>query len=1059
MRVTTLYAGSAAASAKYYADYLTHAPGEEPGQWLGAQAAKLGLTGAVTSEALEMLLSGRDPIAGTTLGHPLQDRKLANGSTIRAVAGFDATLSAPKSVSAWWALTGDPGIAECHDVAARAVVDYIERFGSTTRIRSNGGRLHPDSKGLTVAAFRQTTSRMDDPQLHTHVVISAKVQTEDGRWLALDARLLKRHQRALGGLYQTVLRSELTDRYGVAFDRIVNGMAEIKGVSTDLVDQFSKRAAQVRDAMADKVDDFRHREGRSPSRLEAAALEREAAGDTRNRKSGNGVPDLRARWRQEAADLGITAESLTRSIADAARLAPAPAAPPTAAEVIDELSASRSAWHRMDVLRVLTDQVRPQSMNGRRWVSVLDRAVDRLLEECVDLDPSNEAATRRESDGRSRWIEPVAAQMTSRQVLAQEEAILTWALDKQLADSETSHTVEATNLDLLQADAAAAVAGTDELVVIVGPAGAGKTTMLRAAVSDLRAHERDVFGVAPTAKAARVLERETGMGADTVAKLLLEWSIAEGPRPTWRLPHGTTLIVDEAGMLSTPDLHRLTQLATDQQWRLALVGDPRQLQAVGRGGMFAELCATSRSIELERIHRFTNPWEAAASLRLRHGDPRALDAYEFHQRILPGTLDEHLDAIAKAWMEGHETGDTLAITTATNDHVDSINTLIQDRRIEAGQLDPLLVAPIANQSWVMVGDVIATRRNDRQLRTAAGQPVRNRELWTVSQISDTGDIAATQIDGNDTVTLPAEYNREHVHLGYAATEHGNQSDTQTASLTLATPVTTGRGLYVAVTRGRQDNTVLVVTGTHDAADARAMLEAIIATDRADVPAVTQRRALAAQDRRAPRWVPRCEIPDWYGDLRSEAAANYRQARQNVDRSNYVRDRLAAAVDLATARFDEANGVCAPFDTERLAVAELLARAERDRSDARRQLDASSTSPACAAGATHAPSSPRARNASPNLRTRLPLWMCGQPLRRRTEPTPMMPSTEPSTTSAPTTGSLDESTSRSNWRKRSKPSMRSTPGTNGPSARRSRSTDSPMPQRACATRPASPARLN
>jgi conjugative relaxase-like TrwC/TraI family protein len=104
-----------------------------------------------------------------TLGYPLRDRTRANGTVIRAVSEFNATLSALNSLSVWWALTGDPGLAECHDVAARAVVDYLERFGSTSRVRSNGGRLHPDSQGLTVAAFRQTTSCLDDPQLHTHL--------------------------------------------------------------------------------------------------------------------------------------------------------------------------------------------------------------------------------------------------------------------------------------------------------------------------------------------------------------------------------------------------------------------------------------------------------------------------------------------------------------------------------------------------------------------------------------------------------------------------------------------------------------------------------------------------------------------------------------------------------------------------------------------------------------------------------------------------------------------------------------------------------------------------
>ena len=233
--------------------------------------------------------------------------------------------------------------------------------------------------------------------------------------------------------------------------------------------------------------------------------------------------------------------------------------------------------------------------------------------------------------------------VTSEAVLAQEEAILTWAIDAQTAEPTPSPTVRRGGLDVLQADAAAAAAGDDRLVLIVGPAGAGKTTMLRAAVADFHdVQHRPVFGFAPTAKAAQVLERETGMLADTVAKLLHEWTRPDGPDMSWLL-RGATIVVDEAGMLSTADLYRLTRLADAQDWRLVLVGDPRQLQAVGRGGMFNELCSTGRVIELQRIHRFTNHWEAAASLQLRHGDPRALDAYEAHGRIIPGTLVEHLD--------------------------------------------------------------------------------------------------------------------------------------------------------------------------------------------------------------------------------------------------------------------------------------------------------------------------------------------------------------------------------------------------------------------------------
>ncbi len=153
---------------------------------------------------------------------------------------------------------------------------------------------------MTIASFRQSTSRDDDPQIHTHAVISAKVQTLDGRWYALDARYLKRYQRMLGGLYQSLLRSELTHRFGVAWGEIVNGQAEIAGVPTDLLQTFSKRSVEINEALIDKVEEFIDREGRTPTRFEHAALEREAAKDTRHKKTGHGVADLATRWQTEA---------------------------------------------------------------------------------------------------------------------------------------------------------------------------------------------------------------------------------------------------------------------------------------------------------------------------------------------------------------------------------------------------------------------------------------------------------------------------------------------------------------------------------------------------------------------------------------------------------------------------------------------------------------------------------------------------------------------------------------------------------------------------------------
>jgi hypothetical protein len=416
---------------------------------------------------------------------------------------------------------------------------------------------------LTVATFRQTTLRADDPQLHTHAVISAKVQTEDGRCLALDARYLKRNQRMLGGLYQSVLRAELTHRYGIAWEPIVNGQAEIAGSSRELLDVFSKRASQVDAALAAKVDEFRRREGRDPTTWEGAALCREASADTRAHKTGHGVADLRTRWRAEAADLGWTPTRLVAGIDAAGQLGAREVPIVTVDEVIDQLSAAGSTWTRADVLQAICNlQPAVSSMVGHRWAAALERAGDRVTDYCVDLDPTGGPLSRRASDGRSLWLEPTAPHFTSDTILAEEERVLAWATDAQADDPAPSPTLDREGLDFLQGDAAAAVAGADVLVLVVGPAGAGKTTALERAVDDLAAWNRPVFGMAPTAKAARVLECETGMPTDTVAKLLHEWNRTDRrPLDQYRLPVATTLIVDEAAMIGTASLHQLVDLA------------------------------------------------------------------------------------------------------------------------------------------------------------------------------------------------------------------------------------------------------------------------------------------------------------------------------------------------------------------------------------------------------------------------------------------------------------------------------------------------------------------
>ena len=270
------------------------------------------------------------------------------------------------------------------------------------------------------------------------------------------------------------------------------------------------------------------------------------------------------------------------------------------------------------------------------------------------------------------------------------------------------------------------------------------------------------------------------------------------------------------------------------------------------------------------------------SLLLRQGDPRALDLYQDHGRIRAGTLAEHLDHFATTWIANHHHGDTIALMASTNQQIDAINARVQTVRRDLGQVAEVRSVLIGGGECADIGDIVATRRNHRHLTTTTGERVRNRDLWTVTGTHDNGDLSLTPVTGRGTITLPAEYVTEHVRLGYAATEMGTQSDTVTASVELASNATSCRNLYVAMTRGRRDNTVCVITDTHDIADARDILDArdiadardildtIIAIDRADVPATTQRRNLHTQDRQqppVPRLKPKYEIPEWFEPLR------------------------------------------------------------------------------------------------------------------------------------------------------------------------------------------------
>ena len=160
----------------YYLD-----PDEPAGRWWGSGCPAFGLAGEVDGGQLRALLDARHPSTGSKLGR-------AFGA--RSARAFDATFSAPKSVSALWALSPDlwvrSEVLAAQDAAVDAALAWFERHGAVTR-RGTDGIHQVDSRGITVALFRQHTSRTMDPQLHTHAIVLAKVQDGTGTWLSLDA--------------------------------------------------------------------------------------------------------------------------------------------------------------------------------------------------------------------------------------------------------------------------------------------------------------------------------------------------------------------------------------------------------------------------------------------------------------------------------------------------------------------------------------------------------------------------------------------------------------------------------------------------------------------------------------------------------------------------------------------------------------------------------------------------------------------------------------------------------------------------------------------------------
>lgn len=815
--------------------------GVHRGVWHGDAAQLLGLSGEVDDEGFIALMAGMDP------GRP--DRHLGRGYDDKSVRGFDVTCSAPKSVSVLFAIGGPEirrEVLAAHDAAVTALAGWIERHAHT-RYRIGGEVAVVDAQGIVAASFRQHTSRALDPQLHTHLVIPNRVKSPDGRWLALDARLIKHDQQSLSAMYHASLRSELTNRLEVRWNIPEQGIAEMRDVPEELLAEFSSRTADVRGRIEEKLDRFIEAMDREPTPRERWRIEREAAVDSRPTKPHSvNAADLHDRWAAQSLAIGCDP---ARVITDALHRAEAVGIPrATAQEIVDRamltMSDQQSTWRPTQLHREIGNAIPTDTaIEAERLVRWFDRVVDDTTEfRCVDLSAPITAGALLRNDGRPVSESVLDRALTTQAILDQEANLIAWA-DNRLAfdggDNPVAAHRSAVELNAAQAQAAAAVASLDDLILVVGPAGTGKTTALAPAVAQLRADGRAVFGVAPSATAAEVLAAETGVRADTLDKLLIEHRLNRPPAHGYDLPVGTTVIVDEAGMMPTAKLAELADLADVRGWRVAFVGDPLQFSAVGRGGMFGLLVDTFGAVELDRVHRFDNDWERDASLRLRRGDVDVAEIYDTHDRLHGGTQNQMERASVARWWELRQAGKSQLLMCPTNEATERLNVRCQQNRICAGDIDTAGPTVATGPYVLHVGDEIVTRHNDRLLVTDTGDMVRNRATWTVDAFHADGSLLAHGRNGS--INLPAAYVAEHVELGYARTGIGGQGRTVRGALLFMDGATDVRNLYVPMTRGTETNEAFIVTtGEQTALDVFAQS---LATDWIDLPAHTRRDEL------------------------------------------------------------------------------------------------------------------------------------------------------------------------------------------------------------------------
>jgi conjugative relaxase-like TrwC/TraI family protein len=829
------------------------------GEWQGRLAVQYGLVGAVSAEDFAKMSQGQHPQSGDQLvqhrmAHEYEDE---NGKTVKTMehrAGWDATFSAPKSVSLTALVGGDHRVREAHRESVRIALDELERY---TQARIGGNHPAKTTGKFAVAKFEHDTARPVSgyaaPQLHTHAVIFNLTAQGDGETRALQERGLFQSQQFATAVYQAELTYRLRD-LGYEIKRGRSGAPEIRGYTQEYLDASSPRSQQIREYL----------EQTGHSSKESAEI---AAHSTRDHKHILSPREVLASHRRLAADFGNQQDAVVRAARERVhQLRPRTNSAQRANEAVT--FARDKNFEREAVVdeRLLVRDALRRGMGEIRYTEVRDSLESRQTAgEFVSLQRSPHQTGCLLTTAKTIAAErEIISQMREGQnqvepVMSRQNAII--AVDQY---SHLNAGQKAVIEDVLSSP--------DRVQGIQGIAGAGKTTTLEVIHSAAEAKGYQVEGFAPTSRAAKQLE-QAGVHSGTLQGFLARPQNTEMESQSKRF-----FFIDESSLASTNHMREFLQRMGSGD-RILLIGDTRQHQGVEAGRPFQQLQeAGMRTAKLEEIVRQKDPALKATVEMLAHGQTAAaiealkergrvkqiIDPQERIQTIAQkyvaspertlivspdnasrqelnravrhelkatGTLkpDDHsfrvliprqdMTGAERTWASRYQIEDVVRYsrgsklagiepgTFGTVAAVNPVENLLTIQRVGGDQVsyDPKRLSGVSvyreAERDFSVGERIQFTAPDKQLGVA------NRELGMIEEIDLEGNIALRLEDGRAVQFNAAEH--PHFDYGYAVTSHSSQGLTADRVLihidTSAHPqLLNSRFAYVAVSRASLD---------------------------------------------------------------------------------------------------------------------------------------------------------------------------------------------------------------------------------------------------------------